>query len=172
MKKLIPLLLPVFGISAGIGAGLYLKPDTSSAPTEMHAADDTKPLNKGGTRSTDTLATDNHGSSDATLVYVKLNNQFIVPVIEGDKVASIVVLSLSIELNHSDSEAIYAKEPKLRDGFLQVLFDHSNMGGFAGAFTNTGKMATLRRSLLSVARRAVGDAVTDVLITDLARQDV
>lgn len=173
MKKLIPLLLPVFGICAGVGAGLYLKKNDLSAPAEMHAATESKPHNTtDGDHSRDAHSTDDHDTSASTPIYVKLNNQFIVPVIESDEVTSIVVLSLSIELKDGNSEAIYAKEPKLRDGFLQVLFDHSNMGGFAGAFTNSGKMATLRRSLLSVARKAVGDGVTDVLITDLARQDV
>ena len=169
MKKLIPLVLPVIGLSAGIGAGLFLKPAPQSAATEMQASA-TPPQDP---HTSPTQPAEGHGAAEsANLTYVKLNNQFIVPIIQENTVTSIVVLSLSLEIRSNDPEMVYAKEPKLRDGFLQVLFDHSNMGGFQGAFTNSGTMATLRRSLLSIARDAVGDIVTDVLITDLARQDV
>lgn len=162
MKKLIPLLFPLLGIGAGIGAGLFLQPAAEEPVAEAGHLPHVGTDEQGG----------DQGSASIDPQYVKLNNQFIVPIIDQDVVTSIVVLSLSLELMSGDSESVYAREPKLRDGFLQVLFDHSNMGGFHGTFTNTSKMETLRRSLLSVARQAVGNNVSDVLITDLARQDV
>lgn len=162
MKKLIPLLFPLLGIGAGIGAGLFLQPAAEEPVAEASHLPQAGTDEPGG----------DQGSASIDPQYVKLNNQFIVPIIDQDVVTSIVVLSLSLELMSGDSESVYAREPKLRDGFLQVLFDHSNMGGFHGTFTNTSKMETLRRSLLSVARQAVGNNVSDVLITDLARQDV
>ena len=67
--------------------------------------------------------------------------------------------------------AIYSKEPKLRDSFLQVLFDHANIGGFDGAFTNANNLAVLRGALREVAQKDMGDQVTDVLIVEIARQD-
>lgn len=166
MKKLIPLLLPVIGIGVGVGAGLFLQPSPQHQ-TETPAAETGH-----AEQTAASTHSDEHGETIHDPQYVKLNNQFVVPIIDHDMVTSIVVLSLSLELMSGDSESVYAKEPKLRDGFLQVLFDHSNMGGFHGTFTNTSKMDTLRRSLLSVARQAVGGNVSDVLITDLARQDV
>jgi hypothetical protein len=81
-------------------------------------------------------------------------------------------MSLSIELEAGNSELIYRREPKLRDAFLQVLFDYANMGGFRGEFTNTGKLDVLKSGLLEVAQGVVGKVVTGVLITDLARQDM
>ena len=68
--------------------------------------------------------------------YVKLNNQFVVPVVEDGRVAAMVVLSLSLEVEAGNTEAVYQREPKLRDAFLQVLFDHANVGGFCGSFTD------------------------------------
>lgn len=171
MKKLIPLFLPVVGIGAGISAGLFLQDKAHDSAAHQTVAVE-QPDTNTGTHTDDTHDTGDHDEKIGAPQYVKLNNQFIVPVIEQDEVTSIVVLSLSLEISSGDSDTIYAKEPKLRDGFLQVLFDHANMGGFTGAFTNSSKMATLRRSLLSVARKAAGDGVTDVLITDLARQNV
>mgnify|MGYP000498233799 CR=1 FL=1 len=53
----------------------------------------------------------------------------------------------------------------------QVLFDHANIGGFKGAFTDANTMAILRRALLETARKTLGNDVSDVLITEIARQD-
>ncbi len=70
--------------------------------------------------------------------YVKLNNQFVVLVMEGAEIQSLVILSLSVEVAAGQAELVYAREPKLRDTFLRVLFDHANMGGFDGPFTQGG----------------------------------
>ena len=69
-------------------------------------------------------------------------------------------------------ETVYAREPKLRDAFLQVLFDHANMGGFRGTFTDSNNMDVLRNALNETARKSMGDLILDVLIMDIARQDV
>lgn len=156
MKKLVPILLPLLGTIAGIAAWVFLNP---AAPTTEQ-----------GTTAHVEEPEDAHESIEPS--YVKLNNQFIVPVIDKDKVSAIIVLSLSLEISGDNAaEIVYAKEPKLRDSFLQVLFDHSNIGGFHGAFTDATKISALRRSLLTVAQMTLGMEVTDVLITNLARQD-
>jgi hypothetical protein len=80
-----------------------------------------------------------------------------------------MALSIEIELGYRDE--IFRKEPKLRDSFLQVLFDHANVGGFRGAFTDNNTLDVLRASLRDVAIRDAGPHVTDVLILEIARQD-
>lgn len=104
--------------------------------------------------------------------FIKLNNQFVIPIVVGDQVETLVIMSLSIELETGNSELVYRREPKLRDAFLQVLFDHANMGGFRGEFTNTANLDVLRSGLLEVAQGVVGKTVSGVLITDIARQDL
>ena len=104
--------------------------------------------------------------------YVKLNNQFVVPVVNDDRVDALVVMSLSLELEPGQRETVYAREPKLRDVFLQVLFDHANMGGFQGNFTSGSNLEILRKSLTEAAQNILGPIVKGVLIFDLARQDV
>ncbi|MEZ5673965.1 MAG: flagellar basal body-associated protein FliL [Thalassovita sp.] len=131
MKKLLPFLLPVIGIAAGIGAGLVLKPSASSPPPDSHQTANTE-------QAAPEHPADDHGQTPAgSPEYIKLNNQFIVPVIERDVVTSIVVLSLSLEIAAGSLlESVYAREPKLRDGFLQVLFDNFEYGWLPhGAFT-------------------------------------
>ncbi|MFC3118856.1 hypothetical protein ACFOHS_14270 [Jhaorihella thermophila] len=69
------------------------------------------------------------------------------------------------------AETVYQREPKLRDGFLRVLFDQAVMGTFDGAFTRVERLDALRAALLEEARAQIGDSVRTVLITDIARQD-
>lgn len=148
MKKLLPLILVLVGIGGGVGAGIALKPapDPEAEP--------------------ETIA------PEAEHDYVKLNNQFVIPVVTKGRVTSMVILSLSLETAVGASETVYAREPKLRDSFLQVLFEHANTGGFQGSFTDSGNLIVLRRSLLEAAQLALGtDVVSDVLIVDIMRQD-
>ena len=162
MKLLLPVLLIVFGAGAGIGAGLFLRPPPPP-PEEMSAAERAE---KNAAEAAQ-MAEDAGADRDS----VKLSNQFVVPVVEKGEVASLVVMSLSIEIVPGNREDIFRREPKLRDSFLQVLFDHANIGGFRGAFTDNNTLDILRASLRDVARRDAGDHVTDVLILEIARQD-
>ena len=180
MKKLIPLLLGLVGLFAGGGVGYVLRPDAKTdhaaetpAPDDEHA--EAKPHKADALAPAEATADhgDGHGEDGhaSATEFVKLNNQFVVPVIEGERVVALVILSLTVAVTTGSREAVFATEPKLRDSFLQVLFDHANAGGFDGAFTQTGRMAQLRKALLEPARVVLGDAVKDVLITDIVRQD-
>lgn len=80
-------------------------------------------------------------------------------------------MALSLEVTAGSSDAVYAIEPKLRDTFLQALFDHASRGGFDGAFATTENLIRMRRSLKENASKILGDIVNDVLVTDIARQD-
>jgi len=148
MKKLIfPLILGLIGLGAGVGAGIFLRP----AP--------------------DTKAEMAEAEPEVPPEYVKLNNQFVIPVVQDGQVAALVVMSLSLEVTTGSTEKVFATEPKLRDVFLQVLFDHANTGGFKGSFTDASNLVVLRQALKEVAMQVLGDDVKDVLIVDIARQD-
>lgn len=152
MKRLIlPILLALIGLAGGLAAGFVLRPaaDPAAAHAEDHAPKE----------------------PEAPPEYAKLSNQFIVPLVEGGRVNSLVVLSLSLEVKAGNTEAVFAKEPKLRDSFLKILFDHANSGGFAGSFTDGGTLEPLRHALRESARSILPDVVQDVLVTDIARQD-
>mmetsp|Transcript_12729 Transcript_12729/g.20260 ORF Transcript_12729/g.20260 Transcript_12729/m.20260 type:complete len:161 (+) Transcript_12729:3578-4060(+) len=159
MKKLLPLILLLVGSGAGVGAGIYLRPE----PDPVIAGD-----------GTETVSVEMEEAKQAEAIdheYVKMNNQFVVPVVDGTQVSALVVMSLSLEVPAGQKDAIYAKEPKLRDSFLQILFDHANIGGFDGAFTNANNLDVLRGALREVAQKDMGDQITDVLIVEIARQD-
>lgn len=174
MRKLLPLLLVLVGIGGGVGAGLALKP---APDPEAHAAEGEAPA---GEEDAETPAEDHAAQPapagegeppDSSTEFVKLNNQFIVPVVVNGRVNSLVVMSISLQVAAGNRETVFAREPKLRDSFLQVLFDHANSGGFDGMFTTSENLRTLRMALLESARKALGEMVSDVLIIDLVRQD-
>jgi hypothetical protein len=53
------------------------------------------------------------------------------------------------------------------------MFRHANSGGFDGSFTAGQKMQDLKSALLVAAREIMPETpVTEVLITDIVRQDV
>lgn len=170
MQKILPVLLALIGLGLGGGAGFLLRPPVEEVVTIDPCGDsDTH----GAVTPEDHAGDIGHGEEEGALVhdYVKLNNQFVVPVVEHGDVVALVILSISLEVAAGNSEAVYLREPKLRDVFLQVLFDHANAGGFDGAFTQSNTMDVLRSSLLEVARKTLGAVVTDVLIVDIVRQD-
>lgn len=159
MGKILPILIALIGLGGGVGAGMVLRP-----PPEEVVID---PCGDGE-------APKHHAEveEETTTDFVKLNNQFVVPVVRDERVASLVVMSMSIEVSQGQSSAVYQREPKIRDMFLQVLFDHANAGGFEGNFTAGPNMEALRTGLTETAQMILGDMVSDVLITEIARQDL
>jgi hypothetical protein len=163
MKKLLPLILLLIGTGAGVGAGVFLRPPPEE-PADV-AGDEAE-------QSEVTEAKAESGEEGESLFeYAKLSNQFVIPLVEDGEVASLVVMALSLEVKAGHRDAIFQLEPKLRDSFLQVMFDHANVGGFRGMFTNTQNLDVLRSALREVAVRDAGENVTDVLILEIARQD-
>ncbi|MFN4128630.1 MAG: flagellar basal body-associated FliL family protein [Paracoccaceae bacterium] len=159
MGKILLLVLMLLGAATGLGAGLFLRPppvETAEGEIGAEAATHTAPGEKTGEKASE---------------FVKLTNQFIVPVVEKNRITSLVILSLSLEVAVGGTEQVFAQEPKLRDGILQLLFDHANTGGFRGSFTDADNLVILRNGLKEVARGVLGDTVKNVLITDLIRQD-
>jgi len=155
LAKLLPLLFLLVGTGGGIGAGLFLAPIPHSQPkTGGHDAEN----GHIGATETPAMMTDSHGNAidPSATEFVKMSNQFVIPVVNNDKIEALVVVSLSLETQVGVSEEIYEREPRLRDAFLRVLFDHANMGGFQGAFTKAETMDLLRSALREVAQRDFG----------------
>ncbi len=166
MGKILPILMALIGVGAGIGAGFLLKP----APKE-HSDKDPQQTETSIEHTEAAPSVDKDGNVIVP-EFVKMNNQFVIPVIKQGKMAALVVLSISIEVIPGGKEATFQREPKLRDAFNQVLFDHANSGGFDGVFTRSNNMIILRDSLYQVARRVAGPVVRDILIGEIVRQDI
>jgi len=165
--KLLPILLALIGLGAGVGGGMALRP----APQEDVAMENPCGDVEHDVESSHEAPEPEVESLDLTHDYVKLNNQFVIPVVDEGRVESLVVMSLNLEVTAGQTEAVYQLEPKLRDLFLRVLFDHANAGGFDGAFTKSTRMNALRTALRETAQKLLGEMVSDVLIIDVVRQD-
>jgi flagellar protein FliL len=114
-----------------------------------------------------------HGAEGAHTLFVPLEKPFIVPVFRGEKVVSMVIVSLSVAANVENPDLVHGMEPRLRDRFLEALFLHSNSGGFDGSFTTGRKIEDLKLALLRSAQSVMGkNLVNEVLITEINRQDV
>lgn len=156
------MLLVFLGLAIGGGAGFALRP-APDPQTEVGQTEDAHTAEPAAQVTPD--------DPKNVPEYVKLSNQFVVPVMEGGQVSAMVILAVSLEVAHGTSDQVYAREPKLRDAMLQVLFDHANAGGFDGDFTDGANMLLLRKALFEIAVKTIGESVKDVLISDIARQD-
>lgn len=168
MGKILPVILAVVGLGTGVGGGLVLRPVPTDVAETGPCGDTTKD------HGSDPAKEDTHSDekvADSNVDYVKLNNQFVIPVVKEGRVNALVVLALSLEVASGQQEQVYQREPKLRDMFLQVLFDHANAGGFDGAFTGGLNMSLLRDALRESAIKTLGPIISDVLIVDIVRQD-
>jgi flagellar FliL protein len=158
MAKLLPLLIALVGLIGGLGAGIALRPAPDPAEEEAAAAGLPEP-----------------GSPAAAPLepgeFVPMSSHFVIPLVEAGRVRALVILSLSLEVDAGNASAVRSVEPKLRDMFLQVLFDHANAGGFAGAFTAASPMNSLREALRETAAAVIGPPLREILIVDIMRQD-
>lgn len=176
LRLLLPVLLALVGTGGGVAAAMFLLP--APAAEEEHDAALAEPLLAEGLPpcgpaepAAAAHAADPHAAAAPGREYFKINNQFVIPLVSTGRVESLVVASISLEIATGTQSNVFAVEPRLRDAFLQVLFDHANLGGFDGVFTSAANMRSLRTALRSEAQRVIGPNVSDVLITDIVRQD-
>lgn len=168
MGRILPILLALIGLGGGVGAGMMLRPDPKEVSINPCGDVDVgMPVDQASPQSLSTANGDAPPND-----FVKMNNQFVIPVLGKGQVRSLVVLSLSLEIAAGGNEEFYQREPKLRDSFLQVLFDHANLGGFDGVFTDANKLEGLRTALTEVAEKIMTIDVYKVLVTDIVRQDI
>ena len=151
MARFIIPILALVGLGAGAAAGVLLKPP-AAAP--MAGADSAAPVAR----------------PDTPSAFLDMASHFIVPLIGPQRTRGLMVLSLTIEVEEADLPRLRSVEPRLRDAFLRVFFDHANAGGFDGNFTSASQMDALRTALRETARAMV-PAVRDVLIVDMVRQE-
>lgn len=187
VRIIICAVIVLIGAGGGFGAGMMLRPAPEMAEAEGGEMDgEKKEAAEGDEKSEDTEEkaekegaakdedTEDEEASEegGSTTIVKMNNQFVVPILKEGRVSAMLVMSLSLETDVDAQELAFSKEPKLRDAFLQVLFDHANAGGFDGTFTGGDRLDQLRRLLRASTRKILGDVVHNVLVTDIARQDM
>jgi hypothetical protein len=168
--KLAGLIVPLAALAVGLGIGAGGAILTKPAPPE-------------DTAGTSEAAEGTEGKEpaagkpapppppDEVTEFAPIGNQFVVPVLREGRVHALVLVSITLEVAEGSTAEVFSIEPRLRDAFLQVLFDHANAGGFDDRFTQADRMSLLRQALREAADRMVGPALRNVLIVDIVRQE-
>jgi hypothetical protein len=163
--KLAGLLIPIVALAAGLGIGaggaILTKPEPPAEPAPAEGAEG------GGSEA----APAPPPPPDEVTEFAPIGNQFVVPVLREGRVRALVLVSITLEVAEGGSAQVFSIEPRLRDAFLQVLFDHANAGGFDDRFTQADRMSLLRQALGEAAGRMLGPILRDILIVDIVRQE-
>lgn len=172
---LIPIFLLFVGVGGGVGAGIMLGPSAGTdddTPAEAEADVGSDSAEEPPAMGQDIAASSTPAENGARGVeFFNMTNQFVVPLVKDGQVNGIIVVAISLEVVEGTIADVHLREPKLRDRFLQVLFNHANNGGFEGNFTDFRYIKSLKEELLRNAQVVAGRDVKDVLILDLVRQD-
>ena len=174
MRRMLPVLLILLGLGGGVGAGWFLKPP---AP-EPEAAEGSRGAPRDGADDATAVPDpdaghDGHGEAAAEeRSYVTVGRQTIVPVVEGARTRALMLFELAVDVDPSAHDRAVFMEPRLRDAFLRELLKMSSTGAFTETFTEEWIIDELRRNLSAAARRYLGDAVREVLVLDVVRQEL
>ena len=173
MRLLLPLILGLLGVAGGVGAALYLSPEITEPDVddaEDLAEEMIEPCGPGlSSASTETPRVPEPAENGTE--FVRMSNQFVVPIVKSGRVEALIVMSLTLEVAEGRGDVVHEREPRLRTSFLQAMFNHANSGGFEGNFTTSRNLEVLREVLLDRAQGVIGPPVLDVLITEMVRQD-
>lgn len=191
MKNMVPAIIAVFCIVIGGLAGHMLRSSGSADAATMvdtadsaHSSEDGsagegeghggKPA--GGSHGGDKKAKGgDHGAPKAkgSVAYFKFTREFVVPLIEKERVSSLVILNINLEVDTSVAERLYLKEPVLRDSIMTTLVEIAGDGRTFQTMTSIENYETIRSMvLIDLQKRLPDDGILNVLILDMARQDL
>ena len=94
------------------------------------------------------------------------------PIISNGRVSSLVILNLNLEADASMERKLYDMEPKLRDNIMTTLITLSNDGTTFESMTSVKNYESIRSLVLQNLGSVVKEGITNVLIVDLAKQDI
>ncbi|MFA8386133.1 MAG: flagellar basal body-associated protein FliL [Pelagibaca sp.] len=163
LKKIMPLFALLFGLAGGGAAAIFLAPPPDDEPMSQATAPDAQTET-----SQDVLQ---NGASDSFEI-VKLPSQFVVPVIMDNRVRAMVILTVALEVEVGQGDRVRALEPKLRDEFLAELFGLAALDGFKDEMISRTTLELVKRALSVRSIEVLGLQNVNVLVTDMARQDV
>jgi hypothetical protein len=146
MKRSLAVIGVVLGLAVGGGAGSYWY----MAPAGDAAAS--------------LLRSEHHA-------FIDMERKFVVPLVRGNRVRSLVVVDLRLEVRSAAETRAQELKPKIRDLFLDTLYEMAVAGAFDGDLYSNNVQGEMRARLLEDARRVLQDDATAILIGELLRQD-
>lgn len=143
--------------------------DGHGAPKEKKAKKD----DHGGEKK---AGKDGHGgasSASGEATYFRFSREFVVPIIQNERVASLVILNINIEADAAASDKLFSQEPVLRDVVMTTLIEISGDGRTFQSMTSIENYETVRSLILGNLQKKFPDmGIKNILILDIARQDL
>ena len=146
------------------GHGEKAEAGDSHAPKEKDAHGGEKKAKKDG-----------HGASSGSSgsAYFKFSREFVVPMIENERVSSLVILNINVESDAATSDKLFSQEPVIRDVIMTTLIEISGDGKTFQSMTSIENYETLRSLILVALQKKFPDmGIKNILILDIARQDL
>jgi len=197
VKKILTPILLIVGIFAGVFGANFLKgspAEPAAVESEEyadgeHASDEHGKDGKSADGKTDKKKTDKdkkdkkdkgkadkskdgYGGSVSAINYYKFSREFIIPLMDDSEIKSLVILNINLEFDVEKSPSLFAIEPKLRDNIMTTLIELSNDGVTLDKIGNIESYETVRSMVLKNLQEVIGEGITNVLIVDMAKQDV
>ncbi|WP_158535271.1 flagellar basal body-associated FliL family protein [Hyphomonas pacifica] len=170
MKQIVPAIVALLCILAGGGTAYFLK---SNAPAPQSAGHGDMAKGHDAEKKAGKDGKSKHGEAAAgEVTFYKFSREFVVPMIEDDRVKSLVILNLNLEIDTSISQELFSKEPVLRDNIMTTLVKLSSGGKTMDSITDVDNYETLRSMILRNLQNEIPEGIHNVLILDMARQDL
>jgi flagellar basal body-associated protein FliL len=118
---------------------------------------------------------DGHGASagSSESAYFKFSREFVVPMIQNERVSSLVILNINVESDAAMSDKLFSQEPVIRDVIMTTLIEISGDGKTFQSMTSIENYETLRSLILVALQKKFPDmGIKNILILDIARQDL
>lgn len=136
-----------------------------------HGSDD----GHGGGHGAPAASSGGHGASSGSsgnVSYYRFTREFVVPILDGDRVASLVILNINLEVDSGISSQLFSQEPKLRDNIMSTLIALSSDGDTFQNITRVESYESVRSMVLMNLKNVVPHGIENVLIVDMAKQDL
>ncbi|WP_156945544.1 flagellar basal body-associated FliL family protein [Hyphomonas johnsonii] len=182
MKNIISAVVVVLCIVAGGIGGHFLKSGgggaSGPAAHAEDAADDGHGKSEESGHAKPEKAKSGHGddSSDEISLsgvdYFKFSREFVVPIMRDNKVVSLVILNINLEVDSSLSRKLFSMEPKIRDNIMTTLVELSNDGRTLESVANLENYESIRSTVLMNLQKVAPAGIRNVLIVDMAKQDL
>lgn len=179
MKNLIGAIgIAVFAIAGGVGGKML---GGGGADKAEHAADDADTGHSGGhdEKKDDHAAKKDdghgggHGSASASdFQYFNFSREFVIPIMANQRVESLVLININLEVQSSVMDKLFSIKPKLRDNIMTTLVGLSNDGSTLIDPTSVDSYETIRSVVLMNLNSVVASGIENVLIMDMAKQDL
>ncbi|WP_340693077.1 flagellar basal body-associated FliL family protein [Hyphomonas sp.] len=182
MKNIIAAVVVVVCIVIGGIGGSFLK---SSSVVSSGKAEDAKEKSHGakeekGGHGAEASAKDSHGKKDSHgavvsssgVEYFKFTREFVVPIMRESRVESLVILNINLEVDASEIQRLFSMEPKIRDNIMTTLIELSNDGATLDSIATLENYESIRSTVLLNLQKILPDGIRNVLIVDMAKQDL